>query len=227
MPRPLFIAATRQHVGKTTVSLAVMSGLKKRFGKPGFMKPVGQQHIPIHSETGEVVRVDKDVQLMREYFNLNHLEYPEMSPVLVPKDYTKDFINGAITSEQQVCEREMRANTHTHTCACVHRATHGHAPSLTRATPARADRVHPRRLQQGVVRLRHRRHGGDGPRGRGLDHRFIQRQGGTLTLPPSTTPHPSILPHPSTLPHLSTLLSLIGGVAGRRRLLARGQRRHR
>ena len=31
-PRPLFIAATRQHVGKTTVSLAVLSGLRKRFG---------------------------------------------------------------------------------------------------------------------------------------------------------------------------------------------------
>ena len=29
MPRPIFVAATRQHVGKTTVSLALMSGLKK------------------------------------------------------------------------------------------------------------------------------------------------------------------------------------------------------
>jgi predicted GTPase len=33
--RPLYIAATRQHVGKTTVSLAVLSGLQKRFDKVG------------------------------------------------------------------------------------------------------------------------------------------------------------------------------------------------
>ena len=37
--RPIFVAATRQHVGKTTVSLALVSGLKKRFDKVGFIKP--------------------------------------------------------------------------------------------------------------------------------------------------------------------------------------------
>lgn len=40
--RPIFIAATRQHVGKTTTSLAIMSGLKKKFDKVGFLKPVSQ-----------------------------------------------------------------------------------------------------------------------------------------------------------------------------------------
>ena len=35
MTRPLFVAAVRQHVGKTTVSLALMNGLRKRFGKVG------------------------------------------------------------------------------------------------------------------------------------------------------------------------------------------------
>ena len=63
-PRPLFIAATRQHVGKTTVSLAVLSGLRKRFGdRVGFVKPVGQQHVPVGAKG---IRVDKDVQLMKE-----------------------------------------------------------------------------------------------------------------------------------------------------------------
>eukprot|EP00957_Ditylum_brightwellii_P186925 14234890-Ditylum_brightwellii.AAC.1 len=42
--RPIYVAATKQHVGKTSVSLALVSGLKKRFGKVGFIKPVGQQH---------------------------------------------------------------------------------------------------------------------------------------------------------------------------------------
>jgi cobyrinic acid a,c-diamide synthase len=31
--RPIFVAATRQHVGKTTCSLALMSGLAKKFKK--------------------------------------------------------------------------------------------------------------------------------------------------------------------------------------------------
>eukprot|EP00965_Chrysotila_dentata_P219714 6191307-Pleurochrysis_carterae.AAC.3 len=47
MPRPLFVAATRQHVGKTTVSLALMAGLQKRFNKVGYIKPVGQQHVEV------------------------------------------------------------------------------------------------------------------------------------------------------------------------------------
>ena len=42
-PRPIFVAATKQHVGKTSVSLSLMSGLKKRFKKVGFIKPVGQE----------------------------------------------------------------------------------------------------------------------------------------------------------------------------------------
>ena len=97
--RPIFVAATRQHVGKTTVSLALLAGLKKRFARVGFMKPVGQQHIPVE---GGAVRVDKDVQLMKEYFDLGHLQYSDMSPVLVPSSYTKRFIDGHISQATQV-----------------------------------------------------------------------------------------------------------------------------
>lgn len=43
MPSPIYVAATRQHVGKTSTSLALLSGLQKRFPRVGFMKPVGQQ----------------------------------------------------------------------------------------------------------------------------------------------------------------------------------------
>jgi len=100
MTRPLFVAAVRQHVGKTTVSLALMNGLRKRFGKVGFIKPVGQQHVNVQ-HNGDTVRVDKDVQLMKEYFGLDDLDYPDMSPVLIPRNYTKRFIDGEITAETQ------------------------------------------------------------------------------------------------------------------------------
>mmetsp|Transcript_11265 Transcript_11265/g.16146 ORF Transcript_11265/g.16146 Transcript_11265/m.16146 type:complete len:90 (+) Transcript_11265:69-338(+) len=49
--RPIFVAATKQHVGKTTTSLALMAGLQKRFPKVGFIKPVGQQHVTVHSDS--------------------------------------------------------------------------------------------------------------------------------------------------------------------------------
>ena len=99
----LFVAATKQHVGKTTASLALTSGLKKKFDKVGFIKPVGQQHVNVLSdETNESLRVDKDVCLVREHFHLDHLDYRYMSPVIIPQGYTKDYIDGKIEYQNQV-----------------------------------------------------------------------------------------------------------------------------
>lgn len=78
--RPIFVAATRQHVGKTTCSLAIMSGLQKRYDKVGFLKPVGQQHVEVQCQGGEsTIRVDKDCVLVREHFHLDHIDYGDMS----------------------------------------------------------------------------------------------------------------------------------------------------
>lgn len=101
--RPIFVAATRQHVGKTTTSLAMMSGLCKRYNKVGFLKPVGQQHVEVFSDKlNKTLRVDKDVCLVKEHFRLDHLDYEDMSPVIIPRGYTKQFIDGEITFEQQL-----------------------------------------------------------------------------------------------------------------------------
>jgi BioD-like phosphotransacetylase family protein len=54
--RPIFVAATRQHVGKTSVSLALISGLQKRFDKVGFIKPVGQHSVTVAND--EIVDVN-------------------------------------------------------------------------------------------------------------------------------------------------------------------------
>ena len=104
----MFLALTvsfflQQHVGKTTTSLAIMSGLKKRFDKVGFVKPVGQQHVPVESQmANKTIRVDKDVCLVKEHFNLDHLDYEHMSPVLIPKGYTKKFVDGEVTLADQI-----------------------------------------------------------------------------------------------------------------------------
>ena len=118
--RPLYISATRQHVGKTTTSLAVVSGLQKRVGKIGFMKPVGQKALQVHEQQQpqqdpnddndnhnkekdepNPISCDKDAVLMKHYFGLDHLRYQDMSPVLIPKGYTKRFVDGQIASSDQ------------------------------------------------------------------------------------------------------------------------------
>jgi len=90
-----FIAATGQHVGKTTTCLGLISGLMKRFKSVGFLKPVGQEHVEI--DTG--IHVDKDVVLFKDHFNLPEKE-EVMSPVLFPRGFTRDFIDGKVNGEE-------------------------------------------------------------------------------------------------------------------------------
>jgi BioD-like phosphotransacetylase family protein len=94
-PPPIYVAATRQHVGKTSTSLALLSGFQKRFDQVGFMKPVGQQSLQVH-EDGALVDVDKDAVLVKKHFHLHHLKYKHMSPVLIPPGYTRDYLDGKI-----------------------------------------------------------------------------------------------------------------------------------
>ncbi|MDB6081623.1 MAG: hypothetical protein JWO53_895 [Chlamydiia bacterium] len=87
----IFIAATGQNVGKTTVCLGILAGLQKRFSSVGFIKPVGQQHV----RTTEGVDADKDVVLFKEHFHLQ-TSYQTMSPVLCPTGFTRDFLDNKV-----------------------------------------------------------------------------------------------------------------------------------
>jgi phosphate acetyltransferase len=91
--KAIFIAATGQNVGKTTICLGMIAALKKRFAKLGFMKPVGQQHETVEGQQ----LVDKDVVLFKEYFRLS-THYQDMSPVIFPQGFTRDFLDGKIQS---------------------------------------------------------------------------------------------------------------------------------
>jgi len=95
MPKAFFVASTGQHVGKTTVCLGLLSGLRKIKGRAGFLKPVGQESV----ETAEGLHVDKDVILIREHFGLQH-SYEEMSPVLLPQGFTRKFLDGKVDGKE-------------------------------------------------------------------------------------------------------------------------------
>lgn len=96
MKQAIFIGATGQNVGKTTTCLGLISGLKKRYSKVGFIKPVGQQHVTV----GECTLVDKDAELFKNHFKLTS-SWKEISPVIIPSGFTRDFL------DQKITEKEM------------------------------------------------------------------------------------------------------------------------
>lgn len=81
-------------MGKTTVSLGLLSMLKKKYNNIGYIKPIGQEHV----EVEEGISVDKDVVLCKEHFDIQ-APYPLMSPVIVPRGFTQDFLDGKIETE--------------------------------------------------------------------------------------------------------------------------------
>ena len=66
MARKVFVAATGQNSGKTTTSLSLMYMARKKYGRVGFIKPLGPK--PSISRSGMVA--DKDAVLMAEVFGL-------------------------------------------------------------------------------------------------------------------------------------------------------------
>ena len=88
MKKKIFIAATRQNDGKTTISLGLFSALKKLDPSIQYMKPVGQQYRIIDNK-----KIDKDAVLFQKTFKLNPKNLPFMSPVASPKGFTEQYIN--------------------------------------------------------------------------------------------------------------------------------------
>ncbi|MFA4982578.1 MAG: AAA family ATPase, partial [Candidatus Omnitrophota bacterium] len=85
--KKIFIAATQQNDGKTTVSLGLIAALKKRFAKIGFIKPIGQRYL---MEQG--YKVDEDSVLIEEVFGIK-CNIKDMSPVAIEKGFTERFID--------------------------------------------------------------------------------------------------------------------------------------
>ena len=84
--KKIFIAATRQNDGKTTVSLGLISALKKRYNEVGFIKPIGQRYL---IEDG--LKVDEDSVLIESFCGLkDELKY--MSPIAIEKGFTERYI---------------------------------------------------------------------------------------------------------------------------------------
>lgn len=85
MLKRIFIAATGQHVGKTTSTLGLMSALKRAGVDVGYCKPVGQKWVPTRND-----RVDKDAMLFSQAMQFE-LAPRVHSPVILAKGVTAAY----------------------------------------------------------------------------------------------------------------------------------------
>jgi len=89
MTKPLknvYISSIYQNAGKTTVALGLYKLFIERRLKTAFLKPVGQQTVPIGK-----VNIDKDSYLIGEVYHCRR-RFKEMSPVTIPPGYTQKYI---------------------------------------------------------------------------------------------------------------------------------------
>lgn len=91
MAKNIFIAATGQNCGKTTTSIGLMHLAQKKYGRVGFIKPLGPKPVRFQRCT-----VDKDAALMAQVFGLEN-ELRLMSPVVVYPDTTRRVVDGEIS----------------------------------------------------------------------------------------------------------------------------------
>jgi hypothetical protein len=90
MARKIFIAATSQNCGKTTLCLSLLHLAQKKYRRIGFIKPLGPKPSSYRGLT-----VDKDAALAAQVFGLTrNLKF--MSPVIVERDTTRLALDGAL-----------------------------------------------------------------------------------------------------------------------------------
>ncbi len=85
-PKRIFIAATMQNDGKTTVSMGLIMALEKRFKNVGFIKPIGQRYL-----IEEGYKVDEDSVLIEEICGIK-CRLNDMSPIAIEKGFTEWYI---------------------------------------------------------------------------------------------------------------------------------------
>ena len=91
--RQLYLAATGMNRGKTTVSLGLLAALFGRGLRTGFIKPVGQRYAIVDG-----VPADEDAILMKSVYDLPD-ELADISPVHIPRGFTKAYINGDVVQD--------------------------------------------------------------------------------------------------------------------------------
>ena len=84
--RSVYVVATGRDVGKTTMSLGLVSFLSAQGLSVRFLKPVGQQYVV---QDGK--KIDKDAVLLRSALSVEG-SLSDMSPVTIPRGFVEDYL---------------------------------------------------------------------------------------------------------------------------------------
>ena len=90
MAKKIFVAATGQNCGKTTISISLMHQARKKYKRVGFIKPFGPKVLMYDD-----FMVDMDALLMAKAFGMEE-DIALMSPVALHRDFTKDYLTGKL-----------------------------------------------------------------------------------------------------------------------------------
>ncbi|MEM9983829.1 MAG: AAA family ATPase [Bacteroidota bacterium] len=83
----IYVAATSQHVGKTTSTLGLLHSLRTEGLNVGYCKPVGQQYIDVNGQ-----RADKDALLFASFMEFD-LKPDQHSPVILGPGATTAYLD--------------------------------------------------------------------------------------------------------------------------------------
>ncbi len=92
----LYVAATSQHVGKTTSTLGLAASFLKAGYNTGYCKPVGQKHLEIKGSV-----VDKDAVLFADLLKLD-IDPASHSPVILGKGETSKYLDHPVDLSSKV-----------------------------------------------------------------------------------------------------------------------------
>ncbi|MBR9922605.1 MAG: AAA family ATPase [Bacteroidetes bacterium] len=104
MIKSVYVAATSQHVGKTTCTLGLVAALRQHGARVGYCKPVGQEFMDLGD-----LRVDKDALLFSRVMNFE-LSSEMHSPVILGRGATTSYLDNP--SDFDYRERILRASSH-------------------------------------------------------------------------------------------------------------------
>ncbi|NVN89965.1 MAG: AAA family ATPase [Desulfuromonadales bacterium] len=93
MCKKIFIGATAQHCGKTTISLSLMHLALKKYPRVGFIKPIGPKCIEYRG-----ICMDVDAAMVSSVFNLDD-DVRLMSPMALVPGSTRRFLDGEIPAD--------------------------------------------------------------------------------------------------------------------------------
>lgn len=108
MYTPIYVAATGQHVGKTTSTLGLVANLKKQGYNVGYCKPVGQKYLEVEGK-----KADKDAVLFADMIGIE-LQPEYHSPVVLSRGVTTQFIEdpSQFSFREQILRAEKYMQEH-------------------------------------------------------------------------------------------------------------------